>query len=119
MVHFNHSLELLTKSRALTSQPRVIHIIHNPKLFIESRTLSSRLRIIHVLYNSELFKATRALSTLPKVVHVIVDPQFCPLTLACILGVSPTPNFLYGMAIEPLLSLIDFWTSREFTYGWI
>ena len=23
---------------------------------------------------------------------IVVDPQFCPLALACILGVSPAPN---------------------------
>ena len=58
---------------------------------------------------------TRSFTLLKK--GIFVDPQFCPLTLACILGVSPAPNFLYVTAMDPLLGLIGFRTSHEFTYG--
>ena len=57
-----------------------------------------------------------------------VEPQFYPLTPICrpsilpldtcmYLGGVTRTQFLYVKAMDPLLGLIDFQTSCEFTYG--
>ena len=47
-----------------------------------------------------------------------VDPQFCPSTLAFILGVSHAPNFFpYGTVMAPFLGLIDFRALCRFICG--
>ena len=44
-------------------------------------------------------RTTRSFTLLKR--YIFVDPQFCPLTIACILGVSPTPNFCMSRPWSP------------------
>ena len=46
-------------------------------------------------------------------------PSILPLDTRMYLGGVTRTQFLYVKAMDPLLGLIDFQTSREFTYGLI